>query len=85
MSEIIGLIGAMDEEIKLLLEGMEDKRTKVKAGIQYYIGNILGKSVVLCKSGVGKVNAAVTTQLLIDNFGVSRVLFTGLLVLYILN
>ncbi|OMD07171.1 5'-methylthioadenosine/S-adenosylhomocysteine nucleosidase, partial [Paenibacillus odorifer] len=77
MSEIIGLIGAMDEEIKLLLEGMEDKRTKVKAGIQYYIGNILGKSVVLCKSGVGKVNAAVTTQILIDNFGVSRVLFTG--------
>ncbi|MEK3964086.1 5'-methylthioadenosine/adenosylhomocysteine nucleosidase [Paenibacillus sp. FSL H7-0323] len=77
MSEVIGLIGAMDEEIKLLLEGMEDKRTKVKAGIQYYLGNILGKSVVLCKSGVGKVNAAVTTQILIDNFGVSRVLFTG--------
>jgi len=68
---------SLDEEIKLLLEGMEDKRTKVKAGIQYYIGNILGKSVVLCKSGVGKVNAAVTTQILIDNFGVSRVLFTG--------
>ncbi|WP_313639556.1 5'-methylthioadenosine/adenosylhomocysteine nucleosidase [Paenibacillus sp.] len=77
MNEIIGLIGAMDEEIKLLLEEMENKETKVKAGIHYYIGNILGKSVVLCKSGVGKVNAAVTTQILIDTFGVSRVLFTG--------
>ncbi|MNO66936.1 5'-methylthioadenosine/S-adenosylhomocysteine nucleosidase [compost metagenome] len=77
MREIIGLIGAMDEEIKLLLERMENQETKVKAGIQYYIGNILGKSVVLCKSGVGKVNAAVTTQILIDSFGVSRVLFTG--------
>lgn len=77
MPEIIGLIGAMDEEIKLLLERMENKETKVKAGIHYYIGNILGKSVVLCKSGVGKVNAAVTTQILMDFFGVSRVLFTG--------
>jgi adenosylhomocysteine nucleosidase len=77
LSEIIGLIGAMDEEIKLLLERMEDKETTVKAGIHYYIGNILGKSVVLCKSGVGKVNAAVTTQILLDTFGVSRVLFTG--------
>ncbi|WP_339315642.1 5'-methylthioadenosine/adenosylhomocysteine nucleosidase [Paenibacillus sp. FSL R10-2734] len=77
MREIIGLIGAMDEEIKLLLEGMENKEAKVKAGIHYYIGNILGKSVVLCKSGVGKVNAAVTTQILIHSFGVSRVLFTG--------
>lgn len=77
LREIIGLIGAMDEEIKLLLEGMENKEAKVKAGIHYYIGNILGKSVVLCKSGVGKVNAAVTTQILIHSFGVSRVLFTG--------
>lgn len=77
MHEIIGLIGAMDEEIKLLLEGMENKETKVKAGIYYYIGDLLGKSVVLCKSGVGKVNAAATTQILIDSFGVSRVLFTG--------
>lgn len=77
MSGRIGLIGAMDEEIKLLLEGMELKETKVKAGITYYIGDILGKSVVLCKSGVGKVNAAVTTQILIDTFGVSSVLFTG--------
>lgn len=77
MSEVIGLIGAMDEEIQLLLESMEDKETVVKAGIRYYSGNISGNSVVLCKSGVGKVNAAVTTQILIDTFMVSQVLFTG--------
>lgn len=77
MSEVIGLIGAMDEEIKLLLESMEDKVTTVKAGIHYYSGTIFGKKAVLCKSGVGKVNAAVTTQILVDAFGVSRVLFTG--------
>lgn len=77
MSEVIGLIGAMDEEIKLLLESIEAKETVIKAGISYYTGNISGKSVVLCKSGVGKVNAAVTTQILIDTFKASRVLFTG--------
>ncbi|WP_410511638.1 5'-methylthioadenosine/adenosylhomocysteine nucleosidase [Paenibacillus sp. BR2-3] len=77
MSQVIGLIGAMDEEIKLLLEGMESKVTVLKAGIQYHGGIIAGKSVVLCKSGVGKVNAAVTTQILVDSFGASQVLFTG--------
>jgi adenosylhomocysteine nucleosidase len=77
MSEVFGLIGAMDEEIKLLLESMDNRVTTVKAGINYYTGTVFGKSAVLCKSGVGKVNAAVTTQILLDTFGVSRVLFTG--------
>ncbi|WNS45789.1 5'-methylthioadenosine/adenosylhomocysteine nucleosidase [Paenibacillus sp. MMS20-IR301] len=77
MSEVTGLIGAMDEEIKLLLEEMEDKAEIVKAGITYYSGTVFGAKAVLCKSGVGKVNAAVTTQILLDSFGVSRVLFTG--------
>lgn len=77
MPRIIGLIGAMDEEIKLLLEGMEERETVVKAGISYYTGTLFGKSVVLCKCGVGKVNAAVTTQILLDTFGASQVLFTG--------
>ncbi|WP_209443639.1 5'-methylthioadenosine/adenosylhomocysteine nucleosidase [Paenibacillus camerounensis] len=77
MNEIIGLIGAMDEEIELLLSSMENKQTTVKAGVSYYTGDIFGKRAVLCKSGVGKVNAAVTTQILIGQFGVSKVLFTG--------
>lgn len=77
MSEVFGLIGAMDEEIKLLLDSMENTQTTIKAGIKYYSGMIFGKTVVLCKSGVGKVNAAVTTQILLDTFGVSRILFTG--------
>ncbi len=77
MSELVGLIGAMDEEIELLLNSMENRQTTVKAGIKYYSGDIFGKPAVLCKSGVGKVNAAVTTQILLDTFGVSKVLFTG--------
>lgn len=77
LSDLIGLIGAMDEEIMLLLQSMENKQTTVKAGIHYYKGDICGKPVVLCKSGVGKVNAAVTTQILLDTFGVTKILFTG--------
>jgi len=73
----IGLIGAMDEEIELLLAGMEQSEEITRTGIRYVTGTFQGKSVVVCKSGVGKVNAAVTTQILIDHFGVSKVLFTG--------
>lgn len=76
-AQVIGLIGAMDEEVELLLAQLENKETKVKAGVTYAAGTIHGKQVVVCKSGVGKVNAAVTTQVLIDTFGVSKVLFTG--------
>lgn len=73
----IGIIGAMDEEIALYLEAMGQTTQTVKAGITYYAGVMEGKEVVLCKSGVGKVNAAVTTQILIDQFQVERVIFTG--------
>lgn len=62
MSGVLGLIGAMDEEIKLLLEEMENRQTAVKAGITFYAGTVFGKAAVVCKSGVGKVNAAVTTD-----------------------
>ncbi|WP_421617622.1 5'-methylthioadenosine/adenosylhomocysteine nucleosidase [Brevibacillus sp. TJ4] len=73
----VGIIGAMDEEIALYKEAMKDTATTVKAGITYYSGELDGKAVVLCKSGVGKVNAAVTTQILIDQFQVEQVIFTG--------
>ncbi|WP_223066440.1 5'-methylthioadenosine/adenosylhomocysteine nucleosidase [Paenibacillus caui] len=75
--ERIGILGAMDEEIKLLLQQMDSKETHTHAGISFIAGTFQGRSVVVCKSGVGKVNAAVTTQLLIDRFKVASVLFTG--------
>ncbi|GAA4717246.1 5'-methylthioadenosine/adenosylhomocysteine nucleosidase [Brevibacillus fulvus] len=73
----IGMIGAMDEEIALYLQEMEQRKETVKAGIRFYEGVLNGKTVVLCKSGVGKVNAAVTTQMLIDQFNVEQIIFTG--------
>jgi adenosylhomocysteine nucleosidase len=72
----IGIIGAMVEEIELLHKHVEKTGSFVKAGITYVEGTLHGRQVVFCKSGVGKVNAAVCTQLLIDA-GVDCVLFTG--------
>lgn len=73
----IALIGAMNEEIELLVSHMTDVRETIKAGITFREGTYFDKQVVVCRTGVGKVNAAVTTQILIDNFGVEAVIFTG--------
>jgi len=74
---MIGIIGAMDEEIKLFKQDMQEVLETAKAGITYYSGTFGGKEIVLCKSGVGKVNASVCTQVLIDQFQVTAVVFTG--------
>ncbi len=73
----IGIIGAMQEEIDLLLANMGERRSDRHAGIVYEQGLLQGRSVVVCKSGVGKVNAAVCTQVLIDRYKVESVIFTG--------
>lgn len=72
----IGIIGAMVEEIELLHQHVQVTANVTKAGITYYEGTWHGKSVIYCKSGVGKVNAAVCTQIMID-LGADCVLFTG--------
>jgi adenosylhomocysteine nucleosidase len=73
----LGIIGAMDEEIELYLEQMKGVQEKQRARLTYYIGRFLDNAVVVCKSGVGKVNASVCTQIMIDDFDVSSVIFTG--------
>lgn len=73
----IGIIGAMQEEIDLLLRQLRDAGEQRHAGILFYAGLLHDRKVVACKSGVGKVNAAVCTQVLIDRFGADAVIFTG--------
>lgn len=77
MNQIIGIIGAMDEEIQLYRDRLELIEETHRAGITYYKGVLNQKNVVLCKSGVGKVNASICTQILIDDFQVTHVIFTG--------
>ncbi|MFC5403177.1 5'-methylthioadenosine/adenosylhomocysteine nucleosidase [Cohnella soli] len=73
----IGIIGAMQEEIELLLAGLENKESERHAGIEYFRGVFRGQKVVLTRSGIGKVNSAVCTQILIDRFSADAILFTG--------
>ncbi|MEX2460895.1 MAG: 5'-methylthioadenosine/adenosylhomocysteine nucleosidase [Paenibacillaceae bacterium] len=73
----IGIIGAMTEEVEHLQEKMTVTQTFRHAGIPFTEGNFGSKSIVVCKSGVGKVNAAMCTQALIDFFKVDAVVFTG--------
>ena len=73
----IGIIGAMGSEVELLKTRLTDCQETVAAGRHFYSGNIGSAPVVLVCSGIGKVNSAVTCQLLIDLFHVSAVINTG--------
>lgn len=73
----IGIIGAMDEEIIALKELIDIEETKDIVGLTFYIGRIENKSIVLVRSGIGKVNAAICTQILIDYYHVEAVINTG--------
>ncbi len=73
----IGIMSALVEEIAYLLEKMEVKQKETIAQKHFYIGTIEKEEVILCYSGVGKVNASMTTQLLIDHFHVRFVILTG--------
>ena len=73
----VGIIGAMEEEIALLKDSAEILTAKNVLGLDFYIANLCGKNAVLVRSGIGKVNAAVCTQVLIDHFAVDCVINVG--------
>ena len=73
----IGIIGAMEQEVANLKELMEVDRTISKASMVFMSGKLNDRKVVIVRSGIGKVNAAVCTQILIDEFGVDVVINTG--------
>ena len=74
----IGIIGAMDIEVAGLKADMEIKREIRKAKMDFCEGVLKGHDVVVVKSGIGKVNAAVCTQILVDEFQVDAVINTGI-------
>ena len=73
----VGIIGAMDQEVEILRESLSDRQDHVIAGYEFYTGTMRGVEVVLLKSGIGKVNAAVSTTLLLHAFAPDCVLNTG--------
>jgi len=75
---IVGIIGAMKEEVEILVKEMEIERIEKKAKMEFNYGTFQDKKVVIVTSGIGKVNAAVCTQILIDDFNVNCVINVGI-------
>lgn len=73
----IGIIGAMEVEVETLKQHMEDMKMVKKASMEFCCGKLNGKEAVVVRSGIGKVNAAVCTQILADDFQVEAVINTG--------
>lgn len=74
----IGIIGAMEEEVARLKELMKDVSVLKKASMEFCQGTLNDKQVVVVRSGIGKVNAAVCTQILADDYQVDCVINTGI-------
>ncbi len=75
---MLGIIGAMDEEVARLKEMISGLHIVQGAGMEFYKGQIHEKNVVVVKCGVGKVNAAMCTQAMIDLFSVDAIINTGI-------
>ncbi len=73
----IGIIGAMDEEVDILVNLMEVNEVIEKASLKFYKGKLENKDVVVVRCGIGKVNSALCAQILISEFNVEAVVNTG--------
>lgn len=73
----IGIIVAMDEEREAILNIMTDVKVEQIYNLRFLRGNIQGKRCILVKSGIGKVNAARATQVMIHNFDIQYIVNLG--------
>ena len=75
---ITAILGAFEREITLLEDELTDTQEQRIEGIRFVSGKLSGKRVVIAFTGIGKVNAAMTTTLLIEHFQPDKVIFTGI-------
>lgn len=73
----IAVIGAMEEEVIILRNQLENKKTEIIGNSEFSSGTYGGKDVVLLKSGIGKVNAAMSTTILIERYHPDLIINTG--------
>jgi adenosylhomocysteine nucleosidase len=74
----LGIIGAMDVEVATLKEKMENISVSTHAGSDYYEGCLEGCPAVVVQCGVGKINAAICAQILINLYNVTHIVNTGI-------
>ena len=75
---IIGIMGAMPDEVDQLCARLENVTVEPYGGVEYHKGTLAGKQVVVCCAGMGKANAAATTQVLITKFCAEKIIFSGI-------
>lgn len=73
----IGIIGAMDLEVDTLKSKIVNAGVSKKAGMEFHEGTLNGASVVVVRCGIGKINAALCVQILVDLFHVTHIINTG--------
>ncbi|MFQ3843590.1 5'-methylthioadenosine/S-adenosylhomocysteine nucleosidase [Staphylococcus pseudoxylosus] len=74
---MIGIIGAMEEEVAILKDKIKNLEEIKIAHVIFYKGNLEGKDIILTQSGIGKVNVAISTTLLINQFKPDLIINTG--------
>ncbi len=75
---LTGILGALSGEVMLIEKEMSLKQEQTLLGLRFAAGELRGRNVVVARSGVGKVNAAMAATLLLDHFHPSEVLFSGI-------
>lgn len=75
---MLGIIGAMPEEVEQLKQEMDQVQVISVAGMEFYKGRLEDRDVVVVRCGVGKVNAAMCVQVLADRFEVNGIVNTGI-------
>jgi len=75
---VTAILGAFEREVTLLEDRLTERREHQIEGIRFVTGRLHGRNVVLVWTGVGKVNAAMTTTLLIEHFKPKHIIFTGI-------
>lgn len=74
---VLGIIGALQEEVALLCSNMQSIRQENSSGINYFSGTICDQEVIVVQSGIGKINAAICTQILISDYHVDAIINVG--------
>ena len=74
---MIGIIGALEQEIEGLVKELTECRNETFASMKFHIGKLGEREVVIVQCGIGKVNAAICAQILIDRYNVQLIINTG--------
>ena len=73
----IGIIGALNDEVREIISRLEGGRTETVGSIEFNIGKLYGKSVVIARCGVGKVFAAICAEAMIIKYSPALIVNTG--------